>query len=103
MLLVRGMGVVDQLKPDWREFFSVYGDGTIDLRTAFKDTLIAVTGASPNDVENYVARRDGDVPKLEGCAARAAEILGWRASRSLEQMCRDGWAWQSANPSGYAS
>jgi hypothetical protein len=59
MLLVRGMGVVDQLKPDWREFFSVYGDGTIDLRTAFKDTLIAVTGASPNDVENYVARRDG--------------------------------------------
>jgi hypothetical protein len=59
MLLVRGMGVVDQLKPDWREFFSVYGDGTIDLRTAYKDTLIAVTGASPNDVENYVARRDG--------------------------------------------
>lgn len=59
MLLVRGMGVVDRLKPDWREFFSVYGDGTIDLRTAFKDTLIAVTGASENDVENYVARRDG--------------------------------------------
>ena len=51
----------------------------------------------------HVARRDGDVPKLEGCAARAANILGWRASRSLEQMCRDGWAWQSANPSGYAS
>jgi len=49
----------------------------------------------------FVARRDGDVPKLEGCAARAAELLGWRASRSLEQMCRDGWAWQSANPSGY--
>jgi len=51
----------------------------------------------------FVARRDGDVPKLEGCAARAAELLGWRASRSLEQMCRDGWAWQSANPSGYGS
>jgi len=49
----------------------------------------------------YVARRDGDVPKLEGCAERAAEILGWRASRSLEQMCHDGWAWQSANPHGY--
>ena len=48
-----------------------------------------------------VGRRDGDVPKLEGCAARAAEILGWKASRSLEAMCRDGWAWQSANPQGY--
>jgi UDP-glucose 4-epimerase len=50
-----------------------------------------------------VGRRDGDVPKLEGCAARAAEILGWKASRSLEAMCRDGWAWQSTNPQGYGS
>lgn len=59
MLLVRGMGIVDRLKPDWREFFSVYGDGTIDLRTAFKETLIAISGASESDVENYIARRDG--------------------------------------------
>lgn len=59
MLLVRGMGVVDRLKPDWREYFSVYGDGTIDLRTAFKETLIAITQASETDVENYITRRDG--------------------------------------------
>ena len=59
MLLVRGMGIVDRLKPDWREFFSVYGDGTIDLRTAFKETLIAISGASESEVENYIARRDG--------------------------------------------
>jgi hypothetical protein len=59
MLLVRGMGVVDRLKPDWREFFSVYGDGTIDLRTAFKETLIAVTGAGEKDVESYILKRDG--------------------------------------------
>ena len=49
----------------------------------------------------FVARRDGDVPKLEGCADRAAEILGWRTKRSLADICRDGWAWQSANPRGY--
>ena len=59
MLLVRGMGIVDRLKPDWREFFSVYGNGTIDLRTAFKETLIAVAGASETDVANYISRRDG--------------------------------------------
>jgi hypothetical protein len=59
MLLVRGMGVVDRLKPDWREFFSVYGDGTIDLRTAFKETLIAVSGAAEKDVESYILKRDG--------------------------------------------
>jgi type II secretory pathway component PulK len=59
MSLVRGMGVLAEIKPQWQEFFSVYGDGTIDLRTAFKETLIAVSGASEQDVESFVARRDG--------------------------------------------
>jgi general secretion pathway protein K len=59
MLLVRGMNAVDRLKPDWREYFSVHSDGVIDLRTAFKDTLMAVSGSSESDVDNYIARRDG--------------------------------------------
>lgn len=59
MLLVRGMGVVDRLKPDWREYFSVYGDGTIDLRTAFKETLIAISGAAEKDVDSFILKRDG--------------------------------------------
>jgi hypothetical protein len=59
MLLVRGMNVVDRLKPDWREYFSVYGSGVIDLRTAFKDVLLAVAGSSEGDVDNYITRRDG--------------------------------------------
>jgi len=46
-------------------------------------------------------RRDGDVPCLQSNPAKATAILGWRARRSLEEMCRDGWAWQSANPNGY--
>ena len=46
-------------------------------------------------------RRAGDVPKLEASPESAAQLLGWRASRSLEEMCRDGWAWQHANPNGY--
>ena len=48
-----------------------------------------------------VEHRDGDVPKLEGSAQRAAEVLGWCATRSLQKICRDGWAWQSGNPSGH--
>jgi UDP-glucose 4-epimerase len=48
-----------------------------------------------------VARRPGDVPKLEACPKQAEAVLGWTASRSLADMCRDGWAWQSANPQGY--
>jgi UDP-glucose 4-epimerase len=30
-------------------------------------------------------------------------VLGWRTRRSLADMCRDGWAWQSANPQGYGA
>lgn len=59
MLLVRGMDVVDRHKPDWREFFSIYGEGQIDLRTVFKDVLIAVTGSSEGDVVRFLRERDG--------------------------------------------
>ena len=50
-----------------------------------------------------VERRPGDVPKLEGCPRQAEAVLGWTAQRSLQDMCRDGWAWQQANPMGYCS
>lgn len=33
---------------------------------------------------------------------RAETELGWRAQRSIEQMCPDTWRWQSANPSRYS-
>lgn len=60
----------------------------------------ATTGISiPYEI---VARRPGDVPKLEACPKRAEGLLGWKATRSLADMCRDGWAWQSANPHGYS-
>ena len=31
----------------------------------------------------------------------AARLFGWRATRSLDQMCADTWRWQSMNPRGY--
>ena len=59
----------------------------------------AATGISiPYEI---VERRPGDVQKLQACPKRAEEVLGWTAKRSLADMCRDGWAWQSANPQGY--
>lgn len=47
------------------------------------------------------ARRPGD-PAISVADARlAAERLGWSTRRSLQDMCRDGWAWQCAHPGGY--
>lgn len=48
-----------------------------------------------------VARRPGDIAVCYADATRARELLGWRAEKTLEDMCRDAWRWQSANPNGY--
>lgn len=48
------------------------------------------------------ARRPGDIASCYADPALAYELLGWRAVRDLETMCRDAWRWQSMNPHGYA-
>ena len=72
-----------------------HGLSVLDVVKGFE----AATGLRiPYDV---VDRRPGDVPRLQACPERATTVLGWTAQRSLEEMCRDGWAWQQANPTGY--
>ena len=48
-----------------------------------------------------VARRPGDAASTVADPALAQQRLGWSTQRSLEECCRDGWAWQQANPNGY--
>jgi len=48
-----------------------------------------------------VERRPGDAASTVADPSHAAKLLGWRTRRSISDICRDGWAWQSANPSGY--
>lgn len=50
-----------------------------------------------------VPRREGDVAVSLADPEKARRELGWRSTRSLAEMCRDHWAWQSANPTGYRS
>jgi len=59
MILVRGMDVVERLKPDWRNYFSVNGDGIIDLNNAPKDILIAFCGAQESGADNLIRERSG--------------------------------------------
>ena len=50
-----------------------------------------------------VSRRPGDAAASVADPSLAAQRLGWRTKRGLAEICRDGWAWQSANPQGYSS
>ena len=71
------------------------GLSVLDVVNGFE----AATGLTiPYDL---VERRPGDVPRLQASPERAKTVLGWTARRSLEEMCRDGWAWQQTNPMGY--
>jgi UDP-glucose 4-epimerase len=57
-----------------------------------------------NDIEipyTIEARRAGDIDENYCDPTRARELLGWTATRDLEQMCRDSWNWQQKNPDGY--
>jgi len=46
-------------------------------------------------------RRPGDLPAFWCDPSRAEVELGWRATRSIDDMCTDTWRWQSENPEGY--
>ena len=48
-----------------------------------------------------VSRRDGDAAITIADPYLALQQLGWRTQRTLDDICRDGWTWQSANPAGY--
>lgn len=50
-----------------------------------------------------VDRRPGDIPACYADPAFAATELGWVATRTLEEMCADGWRWQERNPQGFRS
>lgn len=50
-----------------------------------------------------VARREGDVAVSLADPSKAKAKLGWEGTRTLDEMCADHWAWQSANPNGYGA
>jgi len=66
------------------------------------DVVKAFEKASGKEVHyRLVDRRAGDIAKCYANPFFAKEILGWEATRDLEQMCIDSWRWQSNNPDGY--
>ncbi len=46
-------------------------------------------------------RRAGDIGECYADPTKAEKILGWKAQRGIEQMCKDAAHWQELNPNGY--
>ena len=66
------------------------------------DVVKAFEKASGKKVPyEIVPRRPGDVAASFADPTKAQKELGWKAVRSLDQMCADTWKWQSSNPEGY--
>ena len=66
------------------------------------DMVRAFEAASGREIPyEIVDRRAGDIAECWADPAMAESLLGWKATRSLEQMCADTWRWQEANPQGY--
>jgi UDP-glucose 4-epimerase len=48
-----------------------------------------------------VERRPGDTTEVYADPSKAREFLGWKAEKTLDEICVDSWRWQSNNPQGY--
>jgi len=46
-------------------------------------------------------RRPGDIAVSYADPSKAERELGWKATRGIEEMCRDSYNWQRKNPNGY--
>ncbi|MGM9520952.1 MAG: UDP-glucose 4-epimerase GalE, partial [Oscillospiraceae bacterium] len=58
-----------------------------------------ITGcAIPAKVE---PRRAGDPSVLIASNERAANILGWRPKKGLDEIIADAWSWHQSHPDGY--
>jgi len=78
----------------------------INIGTGVGSSVLEVIKAASDAVGaeipfEVVGRRPGDIAKTWAATDYAAEVLGWRATRDLNEMLRDHWRWQSQNPNGF--
>jgi UDP-glucose 4-epimerase len=70
--------------------------------TSVLEVLAAFSRAVGRDLPyQVVGRRGGDIAASYADPSLAEAELGWRATRDIDDMCRDVWRWQSQNPDGY--
>ena len=66
------------------------------------DMVKAFSEANGKEIPYKIApRRPGDIAECYACPDLAFKVLGFKAKRTLFDMCRDSLNWQKKNPNGY--
>lgn len=66
------------------------------------EVLRSFEKACGHDIPYEIApRRAGDIAACYADPSKAKRLLNWQTEKSLDDMCRDTWRWQSGNPKGY--
>ena len=66
------------------------------------DVIQAFEKANGKEIPYVIGpRRPGDVTACYTDPGKAKNELGWVATKTLEDICRDAWRWQQKNPKGY--
>lgn len=66
------------------------------------ELIKAVSKACGKEIPYVIAeRRAGDIATCYADTSKANKELGWKAEKTVLDMCKDSWRWQSQNPEGY--
>ena len=89
-----------------RKLFENSGLYTVNLGTGIGysvlDVIKAFSKALGKEIPYEVApRRAGDIPECYADPSLAESLIGFRTTRSLDDMCRDALNFQLKNPNGY--
>ena len=84
-----------------REGYDVFNLGT-GVPVSVLELIASFERAAGRPIPRTVLpRRPGDVAASYCDPVKAGRELGWTASRTIDDACRDSWNWQSRNPRGY--
>jgi UDP-glucose 4-epimerase len=83
------------------------GHTIVNLGTGHGSSVLEVIAAASRAVGRdlpyeILDRRPGDITAIWADPTLAGELLGWRTTRTLDEMAADHWRWQSQNPGGYS-
>mgnify|MGYP003292601096 CR=1 FL=1 len=100
-LAVGHLKAIEKLQREPKTGLKIYNLGTGNGYSVLQ-IVKAFEKASGRTVPYKICpRRPGDVAECWANPALAAEELGWKAERGIEEMCQDAWRWQRMNPYGY--